>query len=247
MVEHECPNCLKKFKKKYSLERHLNKKNPCDSAKNSHLKCKFCNKRFCRKDSLNRHIKTMHANITKQIKKLNIDGDNNNVQSVMVDKLIHNHNGDVINNNYFVLCPFSKEEIDKLSTNDKICIFSSNENPIIMIVVKTNLNPETIEYHNVGYKDLNSGYGYIFNGKTWITKDIKSIINEIFNSKQNDLIKIHDEIKNFLSKEQNKLIENKLIEIRDCVEPRLETAIFNSYNELKTCVIPIRNCFAISN
>ena len=164
---------------------------------------------------MNRHIKTIHPDIPKQT--------NLNNGNIYGDQIFIN--GNIINNNYYVLCPFSQEEINKLSTDDKICIFSSNENPIIMIVIKTNLNPETKEYHNVGYTDLNNGYGYIYNGKIWIKKEIHSIINEILNSKQRDLLKIHDEIKDFLPEEENKLIENKLTEIRDCVEPKLETHV----------------------
>jgi len=227
MVVHQCPKCSKIFNKKSNLTKHLNKKIHCDGINDSNLKCKHCGKQFCRKDSLNRHIGTIHANIINQAKQVNVvNGNYNNVQPITVDKIIYK--GDVTinnNNNYFVLCPFSKEEIDKLTTDDKICIFSSDENPIIMIVFKTNLNPNATEYHNVGYPDLNKGYGYIFNGKTWIKKEIQSIINEMLNSKQKDLIKIHNEIKDFLPEEENKLIENKLIEIRNCVEPRLENHV----------------------
>jgi len=219
MVEHSCPKCSKKFNKKSNLNVHLNRKIPCDSADNSRLQCEYCNKSFSRSDALCRHIKTIHADINEQ-KNTNIK------HNVIRDQNIYN--GDVINNInniHFNLYPFGQDGIDKLSIDDMVCIFSSDENPMIMIIFKTNLNPKIIEYHNVGYTDLSKGYGYIFNGKSWIKKEIIAIINEMLDSKQKDLIKIHEEIKDFLPEEANKLIENKLTEIRDCVEPRLETHI----------------------
>ncbi len=125
-------------------------------------------------------------------------------------------------NNYYFLRPFGQEEIDKLTTKEKLEIFSADENPIVKIIVKTNLNPKTTEYHNVGYTDLKSGHGYIFDGDAWIKKEILPIMNELFDSKRNDIKKIIDEFGVVLPEEQKKKFENKLMEIQDCIEPKLE-------------------------
>ncbi|XWV25372.1 mg15 protein [Tupanvirus deep ocean] len=220
MTVHKCPKCHKEFQQKSHLNDHLNRKNPCNEKENQKNKCQYCNKSYSRKYTLDRHIKSIHDDIIKQADHINAKNSHVYQNNNSGDVIINNINN---NNNYFVLCPFSQEEIDKLSTDDKLCIFDSGENPIIMIVIKTNINPETKEYHNVGYTDDKSGHGYIFNGKTWIKKDIQSIVNEMLNSKQRDLLKIHEEIKDFLPEKERKLIENKLIEIRDSVEPKLET------------------------
>lgn len=137
-------------------------------------------------------------------------------------QIINNgNNTNTINNLYFI-SSLNDEEIDKLTTQDKLAIFSSKDNPIIMIILKTNLNPLIPEYHNVGYTDLNSGYGYIFNGKTWEKKNIQSIMDDLLNSKRKDLFKIYEEIKEFLSEEENKSIEDRLDDVCNDIEPRLE-------------------------
>ncbi|XWV26675.1 hypothetical protein QJ857_gp0385 [Tupanvirus soda lake] len=216
MIEYKCNKCNKIFQKKSHLQDHLNRINPCNLKKQK-IKCEYCNKMYSRTDTLNRHINTIHTDV---IKKANIvNAEHNNIHG---NQNIYNGDVTINNNNYFVLCPFSHEEIDKLSTDDILWIFGSDDNPIIMIVIKTNINPETKEYHNVGYTDLKSGHGYIFNGKTWIKKDIQSIINELLNSKQRDLLKIYNVIKDLLPEEERKLIENKLTDIKDSVEPKLE-------------------------
>jgi len=222
MVIHECPKCHRKFQQKSHLENHINRKNPCTVEENQKNKCQYCNKSYSRKYTLDRHIKSIHDDITKQADHINAENSNVYQNNNSGDVIINNINS-VTNKNYFMLYPFGQEEIEKLSTDDILCIFDSDDNPIIMIVIKTNINPEQKEYHNVGYTDLNSGYGYIFNGNTWIKKNIHSIINDMLNTKQKDLLKIYNVIKDLLPEGESKLIENKLTEIKDSVEPKLET------------------------
>src|ERR1700761_5041717 len=135
MVEHKCPKCNKIFQKKSHLQDHLNRIKPCDK-KNQKIKCEYCNKLYSRKDTLNRHINTIHADITNQTN--NVKSKNANINNVGRDQKIYNGDVTINNNNYFVLCPFGNEEIDKLSGDDISYIFGSGENPIIMIVIKTN-------------------------------------------------------------------------------------------------------------
>lgn len=143
MVQYKCETCQRIFTKKYNYDKHLERKIPCTimsnlDKKQKIYKCK-CGKKFNRKDNLNRH-----RNKCQKYKNISI----NNSGNIYGDQIINN--GKMIinnNNNYYILFPFS-QEIDKLTTEDKICIFSSDENPIIMIVIKTNLNPNNPEYHN---------------------------------------------------------------------------------------------------
>ena len=106
-----------------------------------------------------------------------------------------------------------------------------------MIIIKTNLNAQLTKYHNVGYTDLNSGYGIIFNGEIWEKKDIKTIMNELLASKRRDLLKIHDEIKEFLTTEDNSNINEVLDDIENIVMPKNEFHIKSKKNlvtDLKT-------------
>jgi len=222
MVVYVCERCQKQFNQKCVYDKHIDRKVLChikkkqNNEKNSSY-CKVCDKHFSRSDALKRHNATpMHKQMKKQ-QNININAKtkNGNINQIIGDK-------NLIVNNYYFISPFSQEEIDKLTTQEKIAIFSSDENPIIMIVIKTNLNPSNQEYHNVGYTDLNSGYGYIFNGETWEKKGIKTIMEDLLNSKRKDLIKIYNEIKDFLSEEDNKNIENKLDDIENDIEPKYE-------------------------
>lgn len=97
-----------------------------------------------------------------------INGSKNNqkiINTIGNNNKINSNNNNTIINNYY-MTPFGNEQIDKLTTQDKLAILLSNEDPIIQIIVKTNLNSTMTEYHNIGYADLKSGYGYIFNGES---------------------------------------------------------------------------------
>ena len=56
MTNFKCEKCNKKLRDKYSLERHYNKKIPCDVIDEECI-CQYCDKSFSCKSALNRHIK----------------------------------------------------------------------------------------------------------------------------------------------------------------------------------------------
>ena len=228
MVVYTCERCKKEFNKKNEYTRHLNKIYPCQINENTEKKkldeyfCDVCNKEYARLDTMNRHLESkkhkmntiMKMKTNKKIKNIQINGDAKNSNSITANNVTAN-NGDVVinnnnNNNYYIISPFGQNEIDKLSTLEKISTLLSQENPIVEIILITNLNPNKPEYHNIGYTDLKSGYGVIFNGKTWERKEINVIINELMMTKKNDLFKIRIEISPFLSEEHKKIIEEKL-------------------------------------
>jgi hypothetical protein len=188
--------------------------------------CETCEKKFSRADALRRHYqsKKHKTNKVKNKKKVNINSNqtkylNKNIKAKR-DVTIYNNSNN--NNNYYYISPFGKEEINKLTIIEKMSTLLSQENPIIEIILITNLNPDKPEYHNIGYTDLKSGYGIIFNGKTWERKEINTIINELLAAKKNDLFRIKLEINQYLSDEHKKIIEEKLRNVKDNVEPRLE-------------------------
>lgn len=233
MVKYICGRCKMFFDHKATYERHIGRKKKCNISTsgskttndNQHI-CKICKKKYSRKDSLIRHKKSkLHKTNINNSKMMNSKIFNNVSKNISIkgsnnSQTINSNNNNTTNNYYFI-SPFNNEEINKLSTRDKLAIFSCDENPIIMIIIKTNLNPLLPQYHNIGYTDLNSGYGYIFNGNTWEKKDIKTIMNELLASKRKDLLKIHKEISEFLSKEDNKSINDVLYDIENIVMPKL--------------------------
>lgn len=246
MVLYKCDRCRKKFNQKCKYYRHINRKIPCLMTDDICYYCDICDKYYSRADAYNRHKKTtIHqdaGNISKNntFAKYKIDNKNCNIATNTINEI--NYNNCIINKyveNHITLSPFGCFEINDLSIDDKLLIFSSDENPIIMIIIKTNLNPELPKYLNVGYEDLKSGYGYIYNGKTWKSERIDTILRDLLNLKENDLIKIHNELKDYLTEEDNKNIRIKLEDIHDNVKPRLDHHIKSK----KNMVISLKNLF----
>ncbi len=233
MTLYTCERCKKNFNRKNEYENHLNRLYPCQTDKviskqKIEYSCNICNKKYVRLDTLRRHFETKtHKNNDKN-QKININtGDMTNITNKNSNNgIVNNNNGNVVinknNKNYYFISPFGQEEISKLTSLEKMATLLSQENPIIEIILITNLNPHKPEYHNIGYTDLKSGYGVMFNGKTWERKEVNAMINELLMLKKNDLFKIRLEISPYLSKEHKKIIEEKLQNVRDNVEPRLE-------------------------
>lgn len=237
MVEHICKRCKTIYDNKTAYVRHINKKKKCKinkssskiNKKNHRYHCRTCKKDYSGKAALMQHKKTkLHKTNINKPKKVKSNKDslkdtNKGLIAGSQNKQTQiNNSGNTTINNYYISL-FSGEEINKLTTQDKLDILSfSNDNPIIKIIVKTNLNPELPEYHNVGYVDLKSGHGFIFNGKTWQKKEIRSIMNELLNYKRRDLVKIHKQVSKYLSTENNKNINEILFDVENIVEPKLD-------------------------
>lgn len=237
MVVYTCERCQKKFNKKFDYNKHMNRKIPCkiineeekiDQKSDEKPYCDVCDKSFNRQDALTRHLNTqLHKSKVNNSMNAAIGKNNNNPIQI-----VGNHNK-VINKNFYLISPFGEEEIEKLTTKDKIRIFSSDDNTIVMIIIKTNLNPLTPIYHNDGYTDLKSGYGLVYNGKSWENKSIKTIMDDLLNSKRKDLLKIYEEIKIYLSNDDNEDIENKLEDIDNNVEPKYDYQFKSKKNLIK--------------
>ena len=66
-----CEKCNKQLKDKYSLDRHYNRKYPCDQLPNIDVDneciCPFCNKKYSSRSTLNRHLKDNCKKIDKKV------------------------------------------------------------------------------------------------------------------------------------------------------------------------------------
>lgn len=252
MVLYSCDKCSKVFNQKSKYLRHQEKKIPCTLKKPSTIqsdhnyRCDICDKQFSRPDVLQRHLETashknkvLVQNNDTELVQTNIDTTNANAQVNPIGDNAATNAGDHNNaitgtnnlqiagnkhtvNNYYFIAPFGESEIDKLTTQDKIKIFMSKDNPIITIIIMTNLNPLLYQYHNVGYTDMKSGHGYIFNGKTWEKKNIQSILDQLLSSKRDDLLEIYKDIKHSITAECDKSIRKKLENVQENVEPHLD-------------------------
>lgn len=222
-MSYQCDNCFKEFTLKGDYNRHVNRKNMCKFAskintKAKIYKCVICKKEFNRKCYLDKHV----CKLVKPIKQRLGDVHNEKSMESQIVSVNGNNNGTISNNIIigYSLFPFAKDGIDCLSTSEKVAIFTSDKNPCEMIIIKVNLDPLKINHHNVGISDLHQGYGMIFNGNEWITERISVILEVLLNSKEKDLLKIHNEIKDFVSEDVNKTIKNKINDLNNTLNPR---------------------------
>jgi hypothetical protein len=225
MVQYECKICGKTFDKKHNYEVHINRKNPCKPKEemNTDNTCEYCGKILSRKDHLLQHYNSckkykMVSNNNKIINK----GSNNNLHTEN-NTNSKNNNNNTYNQNitiHYNVLPFCKDGIDFLSTEDKFHILSPENDPIIALTERTNLNPELPIYHNVGYNDKKSGYGCVFTGKKWETKKISSIMNELLCAKGKDISAIYDDVKDCISPEQCVPIKKIVDSTQDTIKPK---------------------------
>ena len=145
MVEYGCQKCTKIFSRKGDYERHIARKTPCTFQKNMRRKpkilwCRKCKKKFNRIDVYKKHENNCkNKQINNKIKQNIIKKNINNGQFINGD--INGGNNQFIIKNYKLL-PFGKDGIECLTTPEKIAIFSSDENP--MIIIKVNLDSNNI-------------------------------------------------------------------------------------------------------
>lgn len=241
MTNHTCRKCKRVFKKKYDLERHLARKKPCNRKGDENLKCEICNEYFSRIDSLERHVLNLHSEQNASdttINETNIDNSEVNKDNKINNKSnnkttittttttttnSHNNNNNNVtikNNNNFFLAPFKEYSFDDLTMDEKIAIFSSKHNPIEMIIFKTHLNPDKIQYHNCGIPDMHSGFGLIFDGKRWENWRISDILTTLIEINQKNTSKLYEEIKDFLMDDAKKTIEHDLENNEHLIRPR---------------------------
>ena len=220
MVVYKCEVCSQFFNKKDNYDRHMKRKTPCYPGckinnKSKIFSCNICKKKFNRKDNCDRHIK----NCENLPSKNNNNNNNNKGEIVAVNGDRNNINSGNVTIHYN-LFPFAQDGVDCLTTSEKIAIFTSEKNPCEMIIIKVNLDPLKLNHHNVGIPDLHRGYGMIYNGNEWITEKITSILEILLNSKEKDLLNIHDEIKDFVSEDINNVIKNKISKLNNTLRPR---------------------------
>lgn len=219
MVKYQCNNCFKKFVRKSDYCRHLSRKRPCIlgskiDEKIKVYKCPNCDKQYNKSFYLNKHVCKTNKNTISDNSINNSYNHNTNIEG----DIINNNNNITINKTYN-LCPFAKDGTDCLTIPEKIAIFTSDQNPYEMIIIQVNLNPLKLEHHNVGIPDLHRSYGMIFNGEEWLTEKTSVILEILLNSKKKDLLKIHSEIKGWLSDSTNKTFTTTMNDMDDTLRP----------------------------
>ena len=180
-----------------TTQTHTNTTNITNTTNTPHtanIVCEYCNKVFSRTDSLNRHIKSFCKNspnnatlieIKKikelhqsQIEKLDLE---RNVLLNHIEKLLE-HVGDttnITNNQQIVLNCYGKEDLSHITETIKAELIKV---PFVMIpkmIKAVHFNENCPQNKNICLPNKKQPYVKIFQGKSWIYKDKREIIQEL--------------------------------------------------------------------
>lgn len=214
---YKCAICKKEFDRKSNYTNHINKKNKCKynskTCKISNPECPKCHKHFTRKYSVDRHLKICGGNATK----IKVKGNNNtNINMNGNDNTVNNTNNSkkTINNSVNIILlnfPPDKYTLSK----DLAKILSSNENLVISMVKKTNVNKHKPEHHNIYYPDEKKSTGKIYTNNRWKTKSIDEILNMMVETKTEDLNEFLNEMCDILNNETKEKIKQAIKDFYD--------------------------------
>ncbi len=162
-IIYTCATCSKKFDDRYNYKKHLGRKTPC-KAKN--FQCSYCNKTFTTQVLLNNH---MHDSC--KIKKL-VDKDKK-IQDIR--KKIKEAKKEVKKQDKKIAKLKAHKNSEKIKNNSISHSYNTTNNTT---------NNNTINYNNnIEIKLLVYG-GDKENISNVIEKDLKKIINKVFNPRQ---------------------------------------------------------------
>jgi hypothetical protein len=190
MFEFKCDKCDKEFKLKTDLQRHLNRKNPCDIV-NPNNECEYCQKSYSSRSNLNKHIKACKEKQTsittnqtgKNHKTQIISGDNSSINNTEIKHLTIN------------IVPFLGEDMSMLTDKKKLGILKKCYMSIPELIKQINFNPDVPEHHNVYISNIKSKYGHINDGKDWILTKVDELIDDLINKKKDDIEELLEEFK----------------------------------------------------
>ena len=176
------------------------------NTKENGYRCKICNKIYKFSQSLTKHkqkhineivstekieisnIKKENIEIKKEIEELKMIINNKHI----IKQNIKNQNNNIHNtiNNTINIIGFGREELKKLSTEDKKKIlFDYDMDPLLEIIEKTHFNEEIPEQNNIKYTNMKLKYLEIHNGKIWQKELVSKIIDELID---NSLYKLQE-------------------------------------------------------
>jgi hypothetical protein len=167
---YKCDFCLKKFDRKFCLNRHL------ETCKN---KLEDLDKES--KTDLIATIKELKNKINNLKKNINNSNNSNNINS---NKKIANFN----------LIMYGKENLDFLTEEDKIKILNSGCDSIIKLTEIIHCNENHPEYSNIRITNLRSNIIKKYDGKKFIAVKRKPFLQELINKKIDCIMNWIDDI-----------------------------------------------------
>lgn len=144
-MNYKCEKCSKKFKTKYHLFRHNNRKNSCTE---QDLNCPHCKKENFK------NIKTKRAHIKNYCKKIIEISNCNNDNKITGNHNIIGNNNTVINN--YNIVPFGKENLEEILDIDTIKELINRFDLFQKLPQHINFNDKYPENYNI-YKTTKNG------------------------------------------------------------------------------------------
>jgi hypothetical protein len=187
--------------------------------KKTNIQCKYCNKTFTRNDNLVVHMSKIckkrpideneKITLLNQIQKLETEKQeleqklkqnttNTNINNNIVNNNNTNSNNTINNNNIQVINinPRGQEDLTQFEELLYIAACRRGINSIPELVQRMHINKALPQFHNV-FIPNNSNEAYIYDGN-WERRDVKEVVNEMYEDKKQFLIDNHNNYSNLL-------------------------------------------------
>lgn len=254
MNNFKCKGCKEIFTNKRNLIRHMNYCSKNIDDEKIRYECEKCGKNYSRKDALIRHLRECDGDKVNKVNEVNanktngINGNKNKNNGIIGSKhsvaigkksKISVKKDCTTNNtvnNLVVLLNFPP---DKYTMGEDLGkILTSDENFIVSMVKKMNVNENKPEQHNIYYPDIKSGHGEIYTNNKWNTKKIDEILNMLVETKTEDLNSILNEMNGILNEKTKNKIRETIKEFYDTksrnnLKSHLKVILYDGKNIIK--------------
>lgn len=243
-----CEICLKKYKTKATLARHV-----CKTIDDG-LDCKYCNKVFKNKYNRRNHESKCGEEFNKtlvceneKLKRIIMDMETHKVDN----KIVINNTNTTINTNttnvsgnvinQIIINNFGDEDISHITKHQLIKAFKMcKEFPLEMIKL-THFNKSKPENHNIYKPNFRDKYVKYFNDNVWKIGDAKKIITELYMSKMDIAEEKFEDLKEYLSditKDRFQwLLDNREeSEVMTEILKKIAEMLYNERNIVSNCV-----------
>jgi len=190
MVEYICYKCKKVFKKKYSYDKHVTRKNPCDrqigSTLDNNHECKVCGKIFSSYSSLHKHRKKSCKSDDIMIV--------NNIQSID-NRTINNQNNHLSVDGDVKVVKFGNENLSYISDDLFKHILGRGFRSVGEFIEHSHFSREHPENHNIYIANIRDEYIVIYDGDKWTINQRDDIMEDIIYAKSDFLFSKFKELR----------------------------------------------------
>ena len=210
-TEFDCAVCVRKFSRKYHLDRHIATKKHIDKIENNSKKtypCAYCTNSFSHTSSRSKHQTICKIKNMVPIEEYEILRKEKEAMKKQIEELLLSQNNQITTNNNnnnigtqvnITINAFGKENLDYIT--DKQCLKIVNEvfNSIPAAAQIVFFNPEHPENHNIKIPNKKEPYAMIMKAdQTWEMTDRKKAIETMtqksYSIAEESFGKVYDQI-----------------------------------------------------